>query len=499
MRLLRYLDRNIQGGKLPSSSGNRFVLGCGALMFLGLCQLVFENRFISPVVTTLRGSAYSIDASTLQLEIAVDEAASQVNETLLSLHRAEEKIVELKNTQDADDQQIIDLKKELEELKKQNSHDSDNKQINDLKQKLEDSQKESKKHLDYLKAQQLGKEEELKAQNLALEEELKSQKKATPNLAAESNRFYDPNSVCSALPVSETSSSATRLWKEYLPRILEIAQKSEIIEYQNEKEFAKLKTILEETLSPARMRRAIRHLPTFSHRILKHIMDIVQKRRQDPKNNPPLRIAVFGGSVTLGRECFPGAMGNKICAWPARFESLINQMFGNEIVKVYNLAIGGTNSESATNRIKYWMYGDETLDKEGADIIINSYSTNDSLPQWDLEWPKDDLIGLTSVAIHEKLQGFVRESLQINSCGIPPLVVHVDDYLGPQQPALLGELAWVKEMTQLSKVNQIHIYELVCSHPCLDIIPLTSMLWTFYFLIFTNSLAFNPVVWYGWY
>ena len=373
MRFLRYLDRNIQGKKMPSSSGNRFVLGCGALVFLGLFQLVFKNRFISPVVTTLRGSVYSIDASTMQLEIAVDEATSQVNETLLSLHRAEEKIVELKNTQDADDQQIIDLKKELEELK-QNSHDSDNKQINDLKQKLEDSQNESKKHLDCLKAQNLAKEEELKVQNLALEEEIKSQKKATPNLTAESNRFYDPNSVCSALPVSKTSSSATRLWKEYLPRILEIVRKSEIIEYQNEKEFAKLKTILEETLSPARMRRAIRHLPTFSHRILKHVMGIVQKRRQDPKNNPPLRIAVFGGSVTLGRECFPGAMGNKMCAWPAQFESLINQMFGNEIVKVYNLAIGGTNSESATNRIKYWMYGDETLDKEGADSL--------SIPIW---------------------------------------------------------------------------------------------------------------------
>jgi len=442
--------------KMPS----RFVLGCGALVFLGLLgllQLMFENRFLSPVLTTLRGSANKIDASTIQLESAVGDAASQVNETLLSLRLAEEKIVELKNTHDADDKQINDLKKELEELKK-NSHDVDNKQINDLKKELEDAKKESKQHLDFLKAQQLAKEEELKSQKLALEEELEKQKKATQNLAAESNRFYDPNSVCSAFPISETSSSATRLWKEHLPRILEIAQNSEIKEYQNKEEFAKLKTILEETLSPARMRRAIRHLPTFSHHILKHVMDKVQKRLQDPKNNPPLRIAVFGGSVTLGRECKPGAMAKKECAWPARFESLINQMFGNEIVKVYNLAIGGTNSVSATNRIKYWMYGDKELDKEGADVIINSYSTNDSLPPWGLEWPKDDLIGLTAVQIQVKLQGFIRESLQVNPCGVPPLVVHVDDYLGPQQPALLGELSWVKEMTQLSKVNQMHIY-----------------------------------------
>jgi len=136
------------------------------------------------------------------------------------------------------------------------------------------------------------------------------------------------------------------------------------------------------------------------------------------------------------------------------------------------------------------MYGDKELDKEGADVIINSYSTNDSLHPWGLEWPKDDLIGLTAVQIQERLQGFIRESLQVNPCGVPPLVVHVDDYLGPQQPALLGELSWVKEMTQLSKVNQIHIYLHFCPHPFLGIIPLTSTCELFAYPIFAKLSCF---------
>ena len=49
------------------------------------------------------------------------------------------------------------------------------------------------------------------------------------------------------------------------------------------------------------------------------------------------------------------------------------------------------------------------------------------------------------------LQDFVREALQSKRCSIQPLIVHVDDYLGPQQPSLLGELSYASVMTQLAK------------------------------------------------
>eukprot|EP00536_Pseudo-nitzschia_multiseries_P000701 jgi/Psemu1/233929/estExt_Genewise1.C_90007 len=296
-----------------------------------------------------------------------------------------------------------------------------------------------------------------KLQISAEEEKAKFQKQLddTPLALSSStsslSSLFDSNEVCSYLSSSEPV-TATRLWEKYLPGILE-ASKNELMppELQTDEEMEKLKKILTETLSPARMRRAVRHMPTFSHSIVKHVMDIIEKRFADPLNNPPLRIAVFGGSVTIGRDCTPKRMQYPDCAWPKRFELLLNQFFNADIVRVYNLAVGGTGTSVGTQRVKYWMYPDADLKKAGPDVIINSYSTNDSLPPWDKKWPEDDLIQITEERARSQLQDFIRASLQSKVCSVPPLVVHVDDYLGPQQPALLGELSYVSVMTQLAK------------------------------------------------
>lgn len=254
---------------------------------------------------------------------------------------------------------------------------------------------------------------------------------------------FDPKNLCSAF---SGTSRATRLWKKHLEQIIETAK------MMPDDDLPKIRELIQTTLTPARMRRAVQHLPSFHHRQLQHIVNILQKRLQDSSNNPPLRIAVFGGSVTIGRGCVEGRMQHKECAWPNRFERLVNTYFGKEIIKVYNLALGGTNSNSGTNMIKYWMYPDKTLKTIGPDVIINSYSTNDMLPPWGKKWPEDDLIALTKEQVHNNLERFIRETLTSKPpCETAPLIVHVDDYLGPQQPALLGELAYVSEMTQLAK------------------------------------------------
>lgn len=262
---------------------------------------------------------------------------------------------------------------------------------------------------------------------------------------------FDPSDICSIFPATGAS-SATRLWSDHLPAILEASRNPKMADKETPEDPAKLREILEEILTPARMRRAVRHLPTFSHHIVKHVVGIIEKRLQDPRKHPPLRIAVFGGSVTIGRECIPGRISFFDCAWPKRFELLVNQFFGNDVVEVHNLGIGGTGSSTGTNRVKYWMYPkNKPISKIGPDVIVNSYSTNDSLPPWGKTYPEDDLITLVRERVRHALQEFVRESLQSKPCGVPPLVVHVDDYLGPQQPALLGELAYVSEMTELAK------------------------------------------------
>jgi len=143
-------------------------------------------------------------------------------------------------------------------------------------------------------------------------------------------------------------------------------------------------------------------------------------------------------------------MQNKECAWPKRFERLINQFFGREIIQVFNLAIGGTSTTSATSRVKYWMYGDPELDKLGPDVIINSYSTNDSIVPWSTP-PEADLVQIVGDNVRDRLEPFIRETLQSKGCDLPPLIVHVDDSLGPHQPTVLGEMSYVSEMTRLAK------------------------------------------------
>jgi len=396
----------------------RYITVCSVLLLIGILKMMEEHIVMMPALKALRGDAHldAINSSGMVHEAAFHNATARADASQLQIEELEKQIVALSS-----------------------AHESDNATIAGLREQVE----------------------KLKLDSAALSDELSSASNPISNSNSNSNAnanstslfVFDPTNVCSIFSSSKgTGASATRLWKENLPAIFEASKNPLSPELHTQVEVSKLLKLLEETLSPARMRRAVRHLPTFSHHILKHVMGIVQRRLADPANHPPLRIAVFGGSVTIGRDCIiPGRMQHIDCAWPKRFELLVNQFFGQDIIKVYNLAVGGTSSSTGTNRIKYWMYGDADLIKSGPDVIVNSYSTNDSLPPWDKKWPEDDLVSINREKIREVLQNFVRESLQSKSCGVPPLVVHVDDYLGPQQPAMLGELGYVSEMTEIAK------------------------------------------------
>jgi len=197
------------------------------------------------------------------------------------------------------------------------------------------------------------------------------------------------------------------------------------------------------------------------------------------KEARPLQIVVLGGSVTAGRGCWPGrSMTNKKCAWPRRFEFLINQLLGkslfgnkagtdnNSIIEVHNIAMGGISSHQGTAFVKYWMYPqDSALQKWGPDIIINSFSTNDALPPWG---ETEDVARKVYSGAKGALEAFVRVALQIRSplepkerCSSiekppPPLVMFVDDYVGHQQDSVLGELSYNTAMVQIANWYQSH-------------------------------------------
>ena len=120
-------------------------------------------------------------------------------------------------------------------------------------------------------------------------------------------------------------------------------------------------------------------------------IEIISKRVQhlnDPTlpAAPPLHIMVTGGSLVSGMACGinhvdlmqPGHLREyKECAWPVRLEHLFNSVLfhGQDVVKVSNLAAGGSDSKVGKIPIEYHLF------PEGfqiPDIVIWSHAANDA-------------------------------------------------------------------------------------------------------------------------
>ena len=262
------------------------------------------------------------------------------------------------------------------------------------------------------------------------------------------NSLFGPHEICSYFPTQPFTASS--FWQEHLSKIFDASKNPFMPDFLTDEEDAIMHNLLENKFTPSRLRRAATHMPTFSPSSLKNVVKIIERRVQDPENNPPLRIAVFGGSVTIGSGCInPKRIKHYACAWPMRLELLINQFAGMDVIKVYNLAVGGTSTNLGVKLIKYWMYNNE-LAKTGPDVIIHSYSTNDSLPPFYIK-PEEDPVVVMMEQARERLQSFIRTAMQSKGCDEQPLVVVVDDYVGPQQHLLLGELSFNTVMAQVSK------------------------------------------------
>ena len=88
-----------------------------------------------------------------------------------------------------------------------------------------------------------------------------------------------------------------------------------------------------------------------------------------------VHIVALGSSMTLGKECETERMvaTNPPCAWPARLEALLSQLFAPATVRVSNLARNGYNT-------RVWaMENVETIPElRQADMIIHSGAIGDA-------------------------------------------------------------------------------------------------------------------------
>lgn len=217
-------------------------------------------------------------------------------------------------------------------------------------------------------------------------------------------------------------------------------------------------------LPPHVLQRAIRVTPALQYGSpWEVVMTKITRKLQNVKDPtvPPVRIAVFGGSVTEGRGCnvLPNEVGitreradattprriiGRSCSWPFRLQQLLDKALGSPgIVSVTNLAVGGTNSWQSFPIIQHSLYPEHSplLDGVGGlDIIINAYATNDNLPAWNR--PRNTTIDRYHIdGRWGMMQSFLNTCRLSQPCqNPPPLVLYFDDYVGNQGNVVLGEM-----------------------------------------------------------
>jgi hypothetical protein len=83
-----------------------------------------------------------------------------------------------------------------------------------------------------------------------------------------------------------------------------------------------------------------------------------------------LHISVLGGSWTYGRFCFDGVRNDTACAWPARLQDRLREVYPAANISISNKARPG-------NHYRPWLAaGDLETVLDGTDIVIIDLQVN---------------------------------------------------------------------------------------------------------------------------
>jgi lysophospholipase L1-like esterase len=261
------------------------------------------------------------------------------------------------------------------------------------------------------------------------------------------------------------------LWNAHLPTILQSSR------HQNDPKYL-LRDFTAELLQLVsnRLVNSVKSVPrtTQQWRAVEHALQILHdrvqylkqtKNQQDSTIQEPrkLRIAIMGGSLLVGVNCrkvLPemGVKGilmpNRLCTWSSRLQQFMNHLFGNnDVVTVDKIAIGGTNSDTGQTILNYQL-----MPHTNYDVLINAYSTND-MHYTTIQEAESNQQTLEE-RVFDIVQEYVRTALQSrpiqqqeknSTCmSRPPLLLHMDDYLGNEQRQILETTAISKAANLLS-------------------------------------------------
>lgn len=266
----------------------------------------------------------------------------------------------------------------------------------------------------------------------------------------------NPHPMCQSLPFPTPSAMA--LWNQNILSVLRSTQ----LPNDNRYKFHDFTTQILQIVSP-RLHRSVKSMP-HDMRSLERAMSVVWKRyeylelsKEDRKkvSTPPprpLKILVMGGSLLVGTNCrkllqelgLSFRLPKRDCTWSNRLEEFLNAFANHDVVEVTKVAMGGTNT--ATGNV-IWQYDLIPEEARNPDIVLNAYSTNDMHILTILEAQSSNVTLRDKV--FEMTQDYVRNVL--HTCDPdrpPPLLLHVDDYLGNEQRKI-----W--DTTELSQGVQV--------------------------------------------
>jgi hypothetical protein len=233
------------------------------------------------------------------------------------------------------------------------------------------------------------------------------------------------NSTCSS---ELQQSSALALWTKHISQIVSASR------LPPDRDFLLRNKVTE------LLRLVTPRLP-LSQSTLTRQWSTLQRLQHKLQRGDEISIVVMGGSVTMGVNCFTVKTQMRNCAWPYRLEQFLQQM-GLKTVKVYNFAIAGSNTATGTALLSFLS---DYL-PQPPDIIINAYATNDMHVQSILQAQSSNRT--LQELVFDMSQEFVRAAL---SCGQPPLLLWLDDYLGNEQPEILATTALTQSIHVLSQ------------------------------------------------
>ena len=270
----------------------------------------------------------------------------------------------------------------------------------------------------------------------------------------------NPHAICQHLSESSSSTpTALSLWTQHIKTILAATK----LPNDHSFKFHDFTTQLLQIITP-RLYRSVKTLPhewtsveramTTAWERYQYLQLPVEQRATmgTPPPPRPLKILVMGGSLLVGTNCrklltelgLSFRLPNRDCTWSHRLMLFLNALTTSDVVEVTKVAMGGTNT--ATGNV-IWQYDLIPEEARNPDIVINAYSTNDMHILTILEAQSSNIT--LRDKIFEMTQEFVRNVL--HTCDPnqpPPLLLHMDDYLGNEQRTI-----W--DTTELSQGIQV--------------------------------------------